>query len=302
MVKVKAYYKLYFSTFAALLKSSIDWRAVVLLVLSFAFGAIGSYWWKGNDFMIEQTVTYITYSLLPLGLVALVYVLLSLIQAPVILYTEEKRKADKSSWNDIIISYKEIREGNEVLAYRIKVENSKVDMYYFFVELNYLAVDGKPLNYKETHKRRILLWASGGVFNLQDGVALNPRDNDVSRKIGFWELLRVVGINHENKYAVVFCEYDEIKCNQLPIQNVYVLSSVEGEVKLYGTYIHHPISTGVCGSGKSYGEVIRGDFIYKFRINIINGKPRMAIFEKGPFEYHPDYSEIHEATNEVVKL
>ena len=45
---------------------------------------------------------------------------------PTKLYREEKRKADRSNWNDVIFSYKEIREGNEIMAYRIKSRKQKV--------------------------------------------------------------------------------------------------------------------------------------------------------------------------------
>ena len=127
---------------------------------------------------------------------------------------------------------------------------------------------------------------------------MNPKEQDESKKIGSWELLSVGVVENaqEKRYRIVYCEYDENDRKQPQKQYAYFSKFAKGELKLYGTYIHRPISTGGLGSGKPYGEVIRGNFVYKFRIDIIDGSPKMMIFENGVFEIHPD-SEIQEVAN-----
>ena len=161
-----------------------------------------------------------------------------------------------------------------------------------------MELDGEPIHFQEKDKWRILSWASGGVNNLQDGVGLYSGDQDESQEVGFWELLTFKN-TQDKKYGIVFCEYDERERKQTPKQYACFSGFARGELKLYGVYIEYSIGLGaVCGSGVPYKEIIRGDFIYKFKIDIVNGNPKMSVFEKGEFEVHADL-EVQQVTNEI---
>lgn len=218
-------------------------------------------------------------------------------KAPANLYREEKRKADRSNWNDVGFSYKEIRDGKNIVAHRLKVENNKADKYYFFVELQYLELDGKRNDYQEADKSRILSWVSGGDFNLQDGVALNPRGKDESKKVALWDMLKVVEEDQGKRYGIVYCEYDKSDRKKPPKKYAFFSRYAKGELRLEGRFIQYTIGTGACGSCRRYEEIIRGDFIYKFRIDIKDGNPEITVFEKGVFEIHSDSGE-QETANE----
>ena len=104
MDEYKEYYKLYFSTFWDLLKKSIGWEDIALLVLSLAVGSAGSYWWKGKDFMIEQVVSFLAYAMVPFIVLSLGYVLYFLVQTPVKINQSQNAELDKYNWNRAVFN------------------------------------------------------------------------------------------------------------------------------------------------------------------------------------------------------
>jgi hypothetical protein len=120
----KEYYKLFCVTFNKLRKSNFGWRDIVLLFLSLVVGAGVSYLWKGKDFMNEQIFSFIAFSMLPLGLFALGYVIRFVAQTPVEIYKSQIAKLEPYDWERVDISVKPFK----ILGLRgwgIEVKNNK---------------------------------------------------------------------------------------------------------------------------------------------------------------------------------
>jgi hypothetical protein len=193
------------------------------------------------------------------------------------LFFEQKKKADRFNWNNVYVSCEEIREWDELIGYRIKVENDKFDQCYFLIELQYLELDGIREDYQGTEVSRMLLWVSRDNSNRQFGVGLQPKNKNNSKYAGFWDLFSIVENAQDKKYGIVFCEYDENSQQKPMKQYAYFSRFTMGELKFYGAYVHVPIGTGRVGSGKISKEIITGDLIYKFRIDIINSNPTIRL-------------------------
>lgn len=248
---------------------------------------------KGGDFDLANEEISVRIATLAAGLFWLIIItLISYIQANKLLYKKYKdeyetikRRADKSNWIGIEVSFLSFKEGEQTTAYLVCVKNNKHDAYHFFIELQYLEVDGKAVSLQEQGKSRILLWASGGLNTAADGTILDPRDD--GKKIGRWDLLKVDGGGQSRRFKIVSAELDNHgKQSRLP--DYYIKDYARGELRLDAKHIERTLSTGAAGSGKPYVEIIRGNLVYKFRIDINNNEPQMTVFEEGQLEYYSD--------------
>jgi hypothetical protein len=209
-------------------------------------------------------------------------------RTPERIYRNEKMKADKLNWNGVGVSCEKVLKGNQVVAHRVKVENNKIDTCYFLVRLQYLSLDGVTKDYKEANKSRVLLWVSNDNTAKKYGFGLEPKYRNNSKSFCFFELLCVSENVHGKKYSIVFCEHSENDSSKLAMQYARFSRFAEGELKFRGTYLAPSFSTGHVGSGGYNPTIIpeAEELVYKFRFEIENDEPKMAIFENGFFEFH----------------
>ncbi len=116
------------------------------------------------------------------------------------LYLKQKKILDRSNWNDINIVYQDVFGGmgdEEFKGYRLKIENNKLESFYFQVEFAYLEIDGQRIDYLNPDKSRQLLWVSDDESNRTFGFALKSREEDNENCTGLWELSDIA-IDNDN--------------------------------------------------------------------------------------------------------
>jgi hypothetical protein len=205
---------------------------------------------------------------------------------PAKLYFDVKKKLEKLSWKDIKISYKPIKEMDKLLAYRIEVENNKLEKCFFHIELHYLEVDSKCEYHKNEIRPRMLVWVDDYDSNKQDGIVIQNKNDGNFSNTRSWELLRVIGENKEKNYKISYCEFDQNNSTKPPTKYVPFSDYAKGELIFHGKYVYTSIGTGTCGSSHITKEEISEECVYKFVINIAENKVPSISFEKGIFDYH----------------
>jgi hypothetical protein len=168
MKVIKEYYKLYCSTYWRLLKTSIGWRDIILLVLSLLIGSVGSYWWKGKDFMLEQVFSFVAYSMLPFGILALVYGAYFLIQTPVKIYQSQKSELSKYNWDEVLFEVAPFSiVGMSGWAIRI-VNNKQFDLCKIQIRLNQVRINRDVHPARKAYYFGSIDYASEEITYLED--------------------------------------------------------------------------------------------------------------------------------------
>jgi hypothetical protein len=90
MDRTREYYRLFVATLQDLIKERVGTRDFVILGLTALLGFPIVYFWRGKEFMIDEIVSFIAFSMLPFSLLALGYVAKSFIDTPVRIYTGKK--------------------------------------------------------------------------------------------------------------------------------------------------------------------------------------------------------------------
>jgi len=168
MKEIKEYYKLYCSTYWRLLKTSIGWRDIILLVLSLLIGSIGSYWWKGKDFMLEQVFSFVAYSMFPFGVLVLGYGVCFLIQTPVNIYQSQKSELSKYNWDKVefeVVSFSIV--GMSGWAIRI-VNNKQFDLGKIQIRLNQIRINREVHPARKAYYFGSIDYASEEITYLED--------------------------------------------------------------------------------------------------------------------------------------
>ncbi len=153
---MREYYKLYVSTFSKLLfKKSIVQREIYFSLISLLGGSIGSYLWKGQDFMIEQTIIFIAYSLSPLVILVLARLVYCLLQTPVKIYQVQARKIEKYGWEKVEFSHVGYSINN-ISGLALEIENKKdFDITEIIVEITKIKIGRKLVSLSATGVHRL---------------------------------------------------------------------------------------------------------------------------------------------------
>lgn len=118
------FFKEYRKTFVELFKKSFGWRDWTLLALAVFAGIAGSYWWKGKEYMIEQLFSYIAWSIVPLVVLSLGYIMYFAVQTPVNIYAKQKKLLSNRSWYDVEFEPIHLTERGMNIA-ALKIINNK---------------------------------------------------------------------------------------------------------------------------------------------------------------------------------
>ena len=154
MDRTKEYYKLFWSTFWHLFKTKFGTRDIIILIFAAFVGTLLSYLWGGKEFMVEQVVTFVGFSVLPLAVISLVYLVNLMRETAVTIYTEQKKRLANRSWYDV--DFEPVyftNQGRHITA--LKVRNNKpIEITELNLKIYELWKDGEKLG-----EQRDMYWS-----------------------------------------------------------------------------------------------------------------------------------------------
>jgi hypothetical protein len=162
MDRTKEFYKLYASTFWSLLKGRLGAKDLVLLVLALVIGPLFAFLWKDMQFMIEQTITFVAYSLLPFAVLGLIYFSWAVIRTPVEIYADLKKRLANRSWYDVNFQPIHFTDHGAHIA-ALKIRNDKpIEITELTLTTNTLWRDGNVVAEQRFHSVPITVLSPDG--------------------------------------------------------------------------------------------------------------------------------------------
>ena len=168
MDRTQEFYSLFLSTFWRLVKERLGAKDAVLLGLAIIIGPVFAFLWKDMEFMIEQTMTFVIYSLLPFLALLLIYFSWAVVRTPVEIYAELKKRLANRSWYDVDFEPIHFTDHGAHIA-ALKIRNDKpIEITGLTLTTNTLWRDGNVVAEQRFHSvPKNVLSPDGGEVTVQ---------------------------------------------------------------------------------------------------------------------------------------